>query len=173
MLVDSSFYKNLAMLGLVNLLKDMETVTKVAEELRGYDKLHLSKIHEVTKEELDILLRHLKTIAEQTNLKISAEIESNDEGLIKIFNPRSAKGSISLHYGELYLLARAVNHPNTILCDDESVFNINKLLTGICGIEVNIVRTIEYLYELFIDNKISAIVITQVYKALSRVHAPW
>ncbi|MFQ6118646.1 MAG: hypothetical protein ACE5KE_02025 [Methanosarcinales archaeon] len=90
---------------------------------------------------------------------ISVEIEKNDEVSHTLtFNPRSRKGKkISLHYGEVYLLARAISYPDIILCDDESVINIKNILNGICGINLRIKRTIEYIHFLFDTGYISAI----------------
>ncbi|MFQ6120817.1 MAG: hypothetical protein ACE5KE_13165 [Methanosarcinales archaeon] len=134
---------------------NFETVSQVAEEIKICD---CKIIHKVTKDELDAFLDYLKNIAKQTDRIISVELKKNDEiSQIQVFNPKSKKGrKISLHYGEVYLLAKAINNPNTILCDDESVIYAVDLLNGICGTNLEIQRTIKYLYSLFLSKNISA-----------------
>ncbi|MFQ6120833.1 MAG: hypothetical protein ACE5KE_13250 [Methanosarcinales archaeon] len=53
-------------------------------------------------------------------------------------------------------MARALEHRDSILCDDESVFYLNVLLTGICGVNLEVDRTIEHLYFMFESGTISA-----------------
>ncbi|MFQ6055961.1 MAG: hypothetical protein ACE5KT_09510 [Methanosarcinales archaeon] len=154
MLIDASSYRNLEIIGVIESVEDLETVKQIKEELGTIS----CNVYEVTEEELNQLLRYLEIIAEQIDKQISVELKKDNKlSVINIFNPKSARGKISLHYGELYLLARAISHQDTILCDDESVLFICSLLNGICGVELDIIRTIEYLHSRFRAGKISAI----------------
>lgn len=55
------------------------------------------KVHEVTKNELDILLSYLKLIANRTDRVISVEVEKDKEVSHTLtFNPRSSKRKISI-----------------------------------------------------------------------------
>ena len=64
----------------------------------------------------------METIAIQTGKQITVELEKTKKRSKSItLCPYGKKGRISLHYGEFYLLAKAVNKPADILCDDESV----------------------------------------------------
>ena len=133
------------LLGLIPLFNDLETVIQVAEET----EISACRVHNVTRNELDIFIEHLKLISQQANIVIYAEIEKHDDVISSLtFSPRGSKGKkISLHYGEVYLLARAISHPDTIpfaslipstlqarstlpsvaiLCDDESGDIIDK-----------------------------------------------
>jgi len=154
MLIDASSYKNLDMLGIVESIENLETARQVTEEI----EMSVQRVHEVTEEELDLLLEYLKLIAMLTDITISVEVNKAEEVSNTLnFNPRSSKGrKITLHYGEVYLLSLAINHPDIILCDDESVFSVNKLLTNICGTNLKINRTIEQLHSMFESGTISA-----------------
>lgn len=156
MLIDASSYKNLEILDLIDYIKNLdkvETVKQVAEEM----EMRVQRVHEVTDDELNQLIRYLELIAEHTDKIISAEIaKDNKLSITHTFNPRGSKAKISLHYGELYLLAKAISIKETILCDDESIFHIKIILSGICDIELDAKRTIEYLYSMYIANNISA-----------------
>ncbi|HID26641.1 MAG TPA: hypothetical protein EYP22_02190 [Methanosarcinales archaeon] len=154
MLIDASSYKNLDMLGIVESIEDLETAKQVAEEM----EMRVQRIHEVTYEELDTFLEYLKLIARRADITISVEVKQEEEVSTTLnVNPKSSKGrKITLHYGEVYLLARAINQPDTILCDDESVFYLNVLLSGICGVNLDVDRTIEHLYFMFESGTLSA-----------------
>ncbi|MFQ6056324.1 MAG: hypothetical protein ACE5KT_10440 [Methanosarcinales archaeon] len=134
MLIDASSYKNLVLLGLVNRFDYLETVAQVTEEM----EMDVYRVHEVTENELELFLKHLKLIAKQTDRIISAEIKIDDDTSHTLtFNPKSSRGrKISLHYGEVYLLSRAISHPDLLLCDDESVIHLNDLLSGIKDIKL-------------------------------------
>jgi len=121
-------------------------------------EMRVQRIHEVTYEELDTFLEYLKLIARRADITISVEVKQEEEVSTTLnVNPKSSKGrKITLHYGEVYLLARAINQPDTILCDDESVFYLNVLLSGICGVNLDVDRTIEHLYFMFESGTLSA-----------------
>ncbi|MFQ6063040.1 MAG: hypothetical protein ACE5J9_07685 [Methanosarcinales archaeon] len=155
MLIDASSYKNLKIIGLET--NNFETVAQVAEEI-GMDVCDCKIIPEVTKDDMDTLLDYLKNIAMQTDMIISVELEKSDViSNVIVFNPKSKKGGkISLHYGEVYLLAKVVNNPDLIICDDESVIYAVSIINGICGTDLKIQRTIKYLYSLYSSKTISA-----------------
>lgn len=165
MLIDASSYKNLEILGLLASFEELETVTQVAEEIGGTNKFR--RVHEVSKIELDKLLGYLKVIAVQTDRVISVELEKNREhSLTYTFNPKGLRGKISIHYGELYLLARAISVPDVVLCDNEDLFHIRNFLVGICGINLYIVRTIEHLHFMFLSEEISASEFTKLFEKM-------
>ncbi|MFQ6072577.1 MAG: hypothetical protein ACE5KT_07760 [Methanosarcinales archaeon] len=64
------------------------------------------------------------------------------------------------------MLARAINHPDIILCDDESVIYLNSIFTGICGTALEIKRTIEYLHSMFTIGTISATDFKEYFKKM-------
>ncbi|MFQ6056060.1 MAG: hypothetical protein ACE5J3_08785 [Methanosarcinales archaeon] len=110
MLADSSSLKNLQRLELDFFVEDLEIVTQIKEEI-GETKV--KEVHEVSKDEVDALIRYLEQISIQTDKSISMELEKTKEGntiRTSILCYYGKKGKISLHYGEFYLMARAVKH---------------------------------------------------------------
>ncbi|MFQ6120897.1 MAG: hypothetical protein ACE5KE_13570 [Methanosarcinales archaeon] len=88
MLIDASSYKNLDMLGIVESIEDLETAKQVAEEM----EMRVQRVHEVTEEELNLLLEYLKLIAMRTDITISVEVRKEEEVSNTLnFNPRSSK----------------------------------------------------------------------------------
>ncbi|MFQ6119165.1 MAG: hypothetical protein ACE5KE_04660 [Methanosarcinales archaeon] len=153
MLVDSSSIINLKSIGLDNCLKELAVVAQILEEIR---EIEVHQVHEVSPDEVDSLITFLEQIAEQTDKQIYIELERTAKySNIRLLNPNGLKGKISLHYGEFYLLAKAIKNSEDLLCDDESITTISNLLYGICGIEFKAVNTIEFLYLILQDNKIS------------------
>ncbi|MFQ6055295.1 MAG: hypothetical protein ACE5J3_04860, partial [Methanosarcinales archaeon] len=86
-------------------------------------ELKVRRVYEVSKEEVETLIKYLETIAIQTGKQITLELEKTKKRSKSItLCPYGKKGRISLHYGEFYLLARAVmNYSEDLLCDDETV----------------------------------------------------
>lgn len=95
MLIDASSYRNLEIIGVIESVEDLETVKQIKEELGTIS----CNVYEVTEEELNQLLRYLEIIAEQIDKQISVELKKDNKlSVINIFNPKSARGKISLHY---------------------------------------------------------------------------
>ncbi|MFQ6063421.1 MAG: hypothetical protein ACE5J9_09660 [Methanosarcinales archaeon] len=46
-----------------------------------------------------------------------------------------------------------------MLCDDDAVAVISELLSGICGINFEVLNTLDFLYNLYLAGQISAIMI--------------
>ncbi|MFQ6073126.1 MAG: hypothetical protein ACE5KT_10575 [Methanosarcinales archaeon] len=155
MLADSSTIINLQILGLDSFIKDLDTVVQIKEEL-PHDT-DFREIYVVSAVEVEELIKNLEKIALQTDKPITIEIEKTKKRSNSItLCPLGKKGTISLHYGEFYLLARAINRSETILCDDDAIVLIKGLLSGICGIDFNVMYTLEFLHKLFLENELSA-----------------
>ncbi|MFQ6054671.1 MAG: hypothetical protein ACE5J3_01650 [Methanosarcinales archaeon] len=153
MLSDSSSIRNLQRLGLDHLVKDLEIVTPIKEEI---GETRIKQVHGVSNREVDALIRYLEMI--------SIELEKNrDNHNIQTKNfilcYYDGKGKISLHHGEFYLLAKAVSLEEDLLCDDDAVAVISELLSGICGINFEVLNTLDFLYNLYLAGQISAIMI--------------
>ncbi|MFQ6118941.1 MAG: hypothetical protein ACE5KE_03530 [Methanosarcinales archaeon] len=153
MLVDSSSIINLKYLGLDNCIRELNAVTQIIEEI-GDIEVH--QVFEVSPDDINSLLTFLEQIADQTDKQIYVELERTTKySNVRILNPKGLKGKISLHYGEFYSLARAIKQPEDLLCDDESVAVVVGMLHGICGIELKIDNTFEFLNTLLQTNRIS------------------
>ncbi|MFQ6072451.1 MAG: hypothetical protein ACE5KT_07115 [Methanosarcinales archaeon] len=158
MLSDSSSIRNLQRLGLDHLVKDLEIVTPIKEEI---GETRIKQVHGVSNREVDALIRYLEQIAIRTGKMISIELEKNrDNHNIQTKNfilcYYEGKGKISLHHGEFYLLAKAVSLEEDLLCDDDAVEVISRLLSGICGINFKVWNTLDFLYNLYLAGQISA-----------------
>ncbi|MFQ6121304.1 MAG: hypothetical protein ACE5KE_15615 [Methanosarcinales archaeon] len=113
-------------------------------------------VYEVDQDEVNSLMTFLERIADQVDKQIYIELERTAKySTVRILNPKGSKGKISLHYGEFYLLAKAIIQSEEILCDDESIDIISGMLYGVCGIEIKVDNTFEFLNTLVQTNKIS------------------
>jgi len=74
MLSDSSSIRNLQRLGLDHLVKDLEIVTPIKEEI---GETRIKQVHGVGNREVDALIRYLEQIAIRTGKMISIELEKN------------------------------------------------------------------------------------------------
>ncbi|MFQ6063464.1 MAG: hypothetical protein ACE5J9_09875 [Methanosarcinales archaeon] len=164
MLIDSSSAITLSIIGLEHLSENLSIVPQIQGELDDSSRF---RIYEVTKEELDTLINNLEIISKQINKQIYIEITKTQRySKICLLNPLGAKGKFSIHYGELYLLAKCVSLSEELLCEDEDAYNILELLSGICRIQVKPISTIEFLYRNFLSGELSAIEFIESIKLL-------
>ncbi|MFQ6120488.1 MAG: hypothetical protein ACE5KE_11480 [Methanosarcinales archaeon] len=155
MLADSSSILNLKFIGLERLLEDIDTVDQVKNEL---GKIEVRRIYEVSKEKVDTLINYLEIISKQIDKQISIEIEKTEKySKVYILHPKGKKGKLGIHYGEFYLLARVVSHPENVLCDEESIAIISDLLSGICGVNFRVFNIFEFLYLAFQTKRLSTL----------------
>ncbi|MFQ6061958.1 MAG: hypothetical protein ACE5J9_02120, partial [Methanosarcinales archaeon] len=132
MLIDSSSIRHLQSIGLGHYVEKMDVVESIIYEV-GEIRVH--RVYEVSKEEVDKLIKYLETIAIKTGKQITFELEKTKTQSKSItLCPYGKKGRISLHYGEFYLLVRSVNYSKDILSDDETFEVIGGLLSELCGI---------------------------------------
>lgn len=146
------------MLGLDHLVDDLEIVTPIKQEI---GEIRIKQVYGVNNGEVDALIQYLKQIAIRTGKTISIELEkTRDNNNIQTKNLilcyYRGKGRISLHYGEFYLLAKAVSLEEDLLCDDDAVAVIGEMLSGICGINFEVLNTLDFLYNLYLAGQISA-----------------
>ncbi|MFQ6120065.1 MAG: hypothetical protein ACE5KE_09285 [Methanosarcinales archaeon] len=154
MLIDSSSIRHLQIIGLGYLVQEMDTVAPIIYEV---GELKVRRVYEVSKKEVDSLIKYLETIAIQTGKQITIELKKTKRRSKSItLCPYGKKGRLSLHYGEFYLLAISVNYSLDILCDDETVAVIRGLLSDLCGINFEIANTFNFLYNLYRKNRISS-----------------
>ncbi|HID26413.1 MAG TPA: hypothetical protein EYP22_00980 [Methanosarcinales archaeon] len=73
---------------------------------------------------------------------------------------------ISIHYGELYLIAKCASSSEDLLIDDEDAITLVELLSRICSIQVKPIATIEFLYRNFLSGELSAIEFIESIKLL-------
>ncbi|MFQ6073153.1 MAG: hypothetical protein ACE5KT_10710, partial [Methanosarcinales archaeon] len=136
------------------LVQEMDTVAPIIYEV---GELMVRNVYEVSKEEVDSLINYLETIAIQTGKQITTELKKTKKRSSSItLCPYGKKGRISLHFGDFYLIAKAVNSAEDILSDDETIERTVYLLSELCGINFEIVSNFDFLYNLYQDNRISA-----------------
>ncbi|MFQ6055750.1 MAG: hypothetical protein ACE5KT_08480 [Methanosarcinales archaeon] len=164
MLVDSSSIITIRLIGLDLLLKNSGIVLQIQREI---DSTEIFEIYEVSEAELNTLIKLMETVSKQINKQIFLETTKTEQ-YSKFFclNPSGSKGRIFIHHGELYLMAKCVSLSEDLLCEDEDAFYTFELLSGICGIKVKPISTLEFLYDKFISGELTAIEFLQGIKSL-------
>lgn len=154
MLIDSSSIRHLQSIGLGYLVEEMDTVAPIIYEV---GELKVRRVYEVSKEEVDSFINYLETIAIQTGKQITIELKKTKRRSKSItLCPYGKKGKFSLHFGDFYLIANAVNRAEDILSDDETIERTVYLLSELCGINFKTVTTFNFLYNLYRKNRISS-----------------
>ena len=105
MLIDSSSIRHLQSIGLGHYVEKMDVVESIIYEV---GELKTRRVYEVSKEEVETLIKYLETIAIQTGKQITLELEKTKKRSKSItLCPYGKKGKFSLHFGGFYLIAKA------------------------------------------------------------------